>query len=41
MAAIPIILETPFNVIHNGIIDEYLSKAQSYPWIVTFSGVVV
>ena len=38
MTAIPILLEAPFVVIHNGIIDEYLSKVQSYPWIVTFSG---
>ena len=38
MTAIPILLETPIDVIHNGIIDEYLSKVQSYPWIVTFSG---
>ncbi|WP_274585054.1 DNA phosphorothioation system sulfurtransferase DndC [Neisseria leonii] len=38
MTAIPICLETPFDQIRNGIIDEYLSSVQDYPWIVTFSG---
>ncbi|WP_274571731.1 DNA phosphorothioation system sulfurtransferase DndC [Neisseria leonii] len=38
MTAIPICLETPFDRIRNGIIDEYLSSVQDYPWIVTFSG---
>ena len=36
---IPITLETTdFQIVRNGIIDEYLSPSQSYPWIVTFSG---
>ena len=36
---IPINLETTdFQIVRNGIIDEYLSPSQSYPWIVTFSG---
>lgn len=38
MHAIPIHLETPFEHIHNEIIEEYLSEEQTYPWIVTFSG---
>lgn len=36
---IPITLESAdFQIVRNGIIDEYLSSSQSYPWIVTFSG---
>ena len=36
---IPITLESAdFQIVRNGIIDEYLSSSQSYAWIVTFSG---
>lgn len=38
MNAIPIHIETPFDAIREQIIEEYLSTAQTYPWIVTFSG---
>lgn len=38
MSAIPIHLETPTDSIRKAVIDEYLSEAQDYPWIMTFSG---
>ena len=38
MNPIPIHLETPFEHICHQIIEEYLSEAQHYPWIMTFSG---
>ncbi|HHK5987901.1 DNA phosphorothioation system sulfurtransferase DndC [Neisseria sp. P0009.S008] len=38
MAAIPIHIENPFDIIREEIITEYLNCEQCYPWIVTFSG---
>ncbi|PSJ80903.1 DNA phosphorothioation system sulfurtransferase DndC [Neisseria iguanae] len=38
MTAIPIHTENPTDTIRQGIIEEYLSGAQQYPWVVTFSG---
>lgn len=38
MTVIPIQPLSPFDEIRQNIADEYLSMAQHYPWIVTFSG---
>lgn len=38
MNVIPIYATNPFDEIQQNIAEEYLSTAQSYPWIVTFSG---
>lgn len=38
MTIIPIHNANPFDEIRHNIAQEYLSDAQSYPWIVTFSG---
>ncbi|XXQ67503.1 DNA phosphorothioation system sulfurtransferase DndC [Neisseriaceae bacterium B1] len=38
MNVIPIHIANPFEAIEENIAEEYLSKSQSYPWIITFSG---
>ncbi len=38
MKTIPIHIPNPFDLIRENIAEEYLSSAQNYPWIVTFSG---
>ena len=38
MKTIPIHIPNPFDLICENIAEEYLSSAQNYPWIVTFSG---